>query len=316
MTIRYTCTGCESVLKIKDEKAGTKGKCPKCKLEFLVPNPDEGEEEPDVAPVALADSEPEESVDMPIELTPDAPESDDFDPMAVLGGPSPSTGRNSSFSDTVRGGSGDRKASVADMMKEFESAKKKDKSRPGTEASRPTVASMSAETTGTAADALSRAYQQKRESASSATRSVKEVKAAEERALLVEFVKTRLAPGVLVISAVLYGYYWWMTREVYTGPPLFAVTGQILKNGAAAPGIRIVFEPIFAAPDDPRSSAMGSSDVEGKFTLMYTPANSGAPAGEYKVLLTNENGIPVAAASGPLTLTVQTSQPNEFKIDL
>lgn len=316
MTIRYTCTGCESVLKIKDEKAGTKGKCPKCKLEFLVPNPDEADEEADAASVALQESEPEESVDMPIELTPDVPESDDFDPMAVLGAPSPSTGRNSSFNDPGRGGSGDRKASVADMMKEFESAKKKDKSRSGTETSRPAVASLASETTGTAADALSRAYQQKRESASTATKSIKDVKAAEERALLMDFIKSRLAPALLVISLSLYGYYWWMTREVYTGPPLFAVTGQVLKSGAAASGVRIVFEPIFAAPDDPRSSAMASSDAEGKFILMYTPAHAGAPAGEYKVLLTNENGIPVSPAAGPLTLTVEVEKPNEFKIDL
>lgn len=318
MTIRYTCTGCESVLKIKDEKAGSKGKCPKCKLEFLVPNPEEADDEADadLAPAPMREVEPEESVDMPIELTPDVPESDDFDPMAVLGAPSPSTGRNSSFSNPGRGESADRKASVADMMKDFEAAKKKDKGRSGPEASRPTVSSMASETTGTAADALSRAYQQKRDSASLATKSVKDVKAAEERALLMDFVKTRLGPAVLVISAVLYGYYWWMTREVYTGPPLFAVTGQVLKNGTAASGVRIVFEPISAGPDDPRSSAMGSSDAEGKFTLMYTPANSGAPAGEYRVLLTNENGIPVSPAAGALTLTVQDGQPNEFKIDL
>ncbi len=38
MTIRYTCTGCGSVLKIKDEKAGTEGHCPKCKATFRVPD--------------------------------------------------------------------------------------------------------------------------------------------------------------------------------------------------------------------------------------------------------------------------------------
>jgi len=47
MTIRYKCIGCESVLKIKDEKAGGKGKCPKCKLEFVVPFPEDVEEEDD-----------------------------------------------------------------------------------------------------------------------------------------------------------------------------------------------------------------------------------------------------------------------------
>lgn len=37
MTIRYTCEECGSVLNIKDEKAGTQGRCPKCKAEFLIP---------------------------------------------------------------------------------------------------------------------------------------------------------------------------------------------------------------------------------------------------------------------------------------
>ncbi len=52
MTIRYSCDKCGSVLKIKDELAGTDGKCPKCKTRFVVPNPaPEGEAE---APVAAS----------------------------------------------------------------------------------------------------------------------------------------------------------------------------------------------------------------------------------------------------------------------
>ena len=39
MTIRYTCDKCGSVLKIKDELAGTDGKCPKCKTRFVIPQP-------------------------------------------------------------------------------------------------------------------------------------------------------------------------------------------------------------------------------------------------------------------------------------
>ena len=45
MTIRYKCPECESVLKIKDDLAGTDGKCPKCKAKFVVPEP-EGDAEP------------------------------------------------------------------------------------------------------------------------------------------------------------------------------------------------------------------------------------------------------------------------------
>lgn len=37
MTIRYTCSQCSSVLKIKDDRAGTVAQCPKCKTKFMVP---------------------------------------------------------------------------------------------------------------------------------------------------------------------------------------------------------------------------------------------------------------------------------------
>ncbi|MGQ0634935.1 MAG: hypothetical protein ACT4QC_10015 [Planctomycetaceae bacterium] len=37
MSIRYKCEECGSVLTIKDELAGTKGRCPKCKAAFIVP---------------------------------------------------------------------------------------------------------------------------------------------------------------------------------------------------------------------------------------------------------------------------------------
>lgn len=39
MTIRYKCEHCGALLNIKDEKAGTKGKCPKCQESFTVPTP-------------------------------------------------------------------------------------------------------------------------------------------------------------------------------------------------------------------------------------------------------------------------------------
>ena len=44
MSIRVVCGKCASVLKIKEELAGTKGKCPKCKTPFLVPQVGESDE--------------------------------------------------------------------------------------------------------------------------------------------------------------------------------------------------------------------------------------------------------------------------------
>lgn len=315
MTIRYKCIGCESVLKIKDEKAGGKGKCPKCKLEFVVPFPEDVEEEDDGIEVeAPAAADPEDSVDMPIKLTPDVPESDEFDPLDVLSGP-PATGRPlAGRSSAVPIGSNpiDRKPSVAELMRDFEASKKKDPEKRSV-AARPSVSS--AETVGTAAEALSRAYQQKRDSASAPSRSAKDVKASEQRTLLIDFIKTRAAPGILLVSVTLYSYWWYMTREVYSGPPLFDVSGQVMKSGKPAAGIGIVFEPINGGIEDPRTSSMATSDAEGHYELVYQ-AFSGVPAGDYRVMLTSELGTPISQPGGLKELKVTEKGPNEFKFDI
>lgn len=62
MTIRYQCEECGSVLNIKDEKAGTQGRCPKCKAEFLVPTPG-------TAPPETAEAAGEETAVVPPEKT-------------------------------------------------------------------------------------------------------------------------------------------------------------------------------------------------------------------------------------------------------
>lgn len=56
MTIRYKCDACDSVLKIKDELAGTDGKCPKCKKKFTVPTLEEAAQEAAKAGSSASDS--------------------------------------------------------------------------------------------------------------------------------------------------------------------------------------------------------------------------------------------------------------------
>jgi hypothetical protein len=305
------------VLKIKDEKAGTKGKCPKCKAEFLVPNPDEPEDD-GIEVESAPEESPDDLVDMPIELTPEVADSEDFDPLAVLGGPGAGSSSSKRATMSAPGGAGsDRRPSVAELMKDFEATKKKDREKKSSpEVSRPSAAASAAETSGSAADALSRAYQQKRDSASAPSVSAKDAKALEQRALLVDFLKTRAVPGILLIGGLLYGYFWWMNREIYNGPPLFDVTGQILREGAPAGGIQITFEPLVSGPTDPRSMAYGMSDKDGKFTLVYSASLTGAPAGEYRIGMMGNDGIPIAYPDGELRLTVTEDGPNDFKINL
>lgn len=103
MSIRYKCDKCGSTLNIKDELAGTAGKCPKCKTAFTVPT------------LAAAESPTRRVADAGnATVTPPAAKGakeplkrsgrsravgdDDFDPMAVLMGDEPASaarpGRN------------------------------------------------------------------------------------------------------------------------------------------------------------------------------------------------------------------------------
>ena len=309
MTIRYTCTGCESVLKIKDEKAGTKGKCPKCKAEFLVPQP-EVEEFAEVAAPSV--DEPVDSVDMPIELTPEVPESESFDPLSVLGSSTGSSGSRSSRADAP-----ERKPSMAEMMRDFDAAKKGKEKKTASETVRTSAVAASAlETAGTAADALSRAYQQKRDSASAPSKSAKDVKAQEERALLTEFITRRALPGLLVAGVLIYGYLTWMNHEPWTGPDLFEVTGQVSTGGAPAVGIEVIFEPISSGPEDNQTASRAFTDPGGNFRLMYDVSHFGCPAGEYNIGFAGVTGQPLNRAEGALKLTVKADEPNQFKISL
>ncbi|MEJ7595226.1 MAG: hypothetical protein WKF77_27185 [Planctomycetaceae bacterium] len=320
MTIRYTCAGCESVLKIKDEKAGTNGRCPKCKTEFVVPFPaedDDNDVEVHVASKASVPVDtPVDDVDMPIELTPEVEDNSDFDPLDVLSGPAAASARTVAQRNSPA--VSEKKPSVAELMRDFEAGKKKERKRDSaSDVSVPTTAPASADqTSGSAANALSRAYQQKRDSASAPTMSVKDVKAAEERTLMMDFIKKRAAPGILIVALLVFSYSWWINRVEYTGLPLYEVTGQTLKDGKPAPGIKILLEPVGRGIDDPRHLGNAVSDADGNFRVMYDGLIFyGAPAGDYRIGLTDENGRPIEQ-SEVLSLTVKEDGDNELKINL
>ena len=316
MTIRYKCTGCASVLKIKDEKAGTNGKCPKCKLEFLVPGPDADDDGIEVESEANLpkDDELEDSVDMPIELTPDVSESEEFDPLEVLGGKDTKATNSPSRPTSTGFSPGDRKPSVAELMKDFEASKKKNRDeRPSSESSRPSPASA-VETAGSAASALTKAYEKKRDSVSAPSMSVKEVKAAEQQELFKEFIKGKAAPGAAIIFVLLYGLYWLTNREIYEGPPLYQASGQVKLSGQPGSGVQLYFEPLPSPGTiDVRQNLTAFCDQEGKFRL-YTDIFSGAPAGQYRIDIRDQNGVPVPMAS-ELVVTVAEDDKNEFKIN-
>lgn len=93
MTIRYKCDQCGSTLNIKEELAGTPGKCPKCKTAFVVPAPDAA------SPIQSPQTKPAPPATRPAPKAKQASTKsrrkaqDDFDPMAVLMGDEPPKGR-------------------------------------------------------------------------------------------------------------------------------------------------------------------------------------------------------------------------------
>jgi predicted Zn finger-like uncharacterized protein len=316
MTIRYTCPGCESVLKIKDEKAGTDAKCPKCKHAFVVPQP----EEEDGIEIESTPDAVDLPVDMPLELTPEVAEQKDFDPIDFLNSaparPTPARSAPVQAPAAASANSGGRKPTVAELMKDFETSKKKDKSRKPAEAPR-TPAASAAETTGSAADVLARAYQQKRDSASAPpVLSRQEARSAEERSVLINFVKTRLLPGLAAVFVVGYAWSWYMNREIYEGPPLFEVTGTVTKSGKPLTGVRVEFGPDNPTPDGQAVAATSVTDAEGRYRLSAFAGQPGAPAGSYMVGLTDANGVPLVVPDDQVHQTVTESGPNEFRIQL
>ena len=128
MTIRYTCPGCDSVLKIKDEKAGTDAKCPKCKKPFVVPHPDDDDGIEIETSGDAVDQPADLPLDMPIELTPEVSDQKEFDPADFLNS-APVRPAPIQSQPAVSGSSGNRKPTVAELMKDFETTKKKDKSK-------------------------------------------------------------------------------------------------------------------------------------------------------------------------------------------
>jgi hypothetical protein len=99
MPIRYKCDTCGSTLTIKDELAGTAGKCPKCKSPFTVPALAAAESPtarvPDAGSATVTRPH-RNSAAKPLKPPGKRPAGDDdFDPMAVLMGDEPSPAKPS-----------------------------------------------------------------------------------------------------------------------------------------------------------------------------------------------------------------------------
>lgn len=282
MTIRYKCQDCGSVLKIKDELAGSDGRCPKCKREFVVPEAGNGEQSAAVAAPAAED---------------DA----DFDPVAFLmdGGGAPSAPPAPAPS-----ASASRRPSPAGPgptdVDELPPQRGPRRSRvPATESAAASADAMLGGGTASsnAKHLLTRSMEESR------VRAAEMPEDEEEPGLdykeLAKLIGLRALPALAGIVVLCMGLYW--LSNAWLGgpklPDLGRVHGVVTRNGEPLAGAQVTFTPL----DVQASSATAITDENGEYVLEYQEGVRGAVVGKNRVHVfkLDERGREVIEAQTP-----------------
>jgi DNA-directed RNA polymerase subunit RPC12/RpoP len=308
MTIRYECSECSSVLKIKAEKAGQQGKCPKCKSRFTIPEASQKAE-----PVLTED----DLIDMPLEITPAVVSSresnsagDDFDPLAVLNSDSAS-GRIGAAA-----GTNELKPSVSDLMKEHREKRSREEARRSKQQPQkvnPLLGDV--ETSGSAADAITRSYEKKRGESSDAPRLTREERrAAEERSGMIRF-GAQLGAVLLVFG----GFAYVLLTYALSGETanVVQVTGVVSFRNQPLTGMRIRFTPdrLPRGKDLAGGPSSAKIDASGNFRLLYNAQLAGAIVGKHTITLEDTFGIPLFVPPEFTHLEVTEDGDNHFELN-
>ncbi len=342
MTIRVRCDGCSAVMKVKDELAGAKGKCPKCKTSFVIPTAkestapkvitqtqegDDNESElgtpaDEAADAATQVQAPvlERPIDLPLEPTPPVPPMDDeeFDPMGTL-----ASGSNTALPAMAAEPSEPvNKPSVADLMKEH--TEKKERTTRRKEKAKSAKPSKAAElaqpdmTSGSAADALNRKYDQKRAESADAEKLMTrdERRQAEHKAAMIDFAKKGI-PAVAGTLLLAYGLIWYAFSAAL--PPLGYVNGKVTRNGSPMAGVQVTFNPM-AEPGTPRlenaTQSGGFTDADGNYTLLYNKDNEGVLPGNHEVGIIGSSGLTFTLPPEMKTRKVEVGETHTFDFNL
>ena len=298
MTIRYQCPECDSVLKIRDDKAGTDAKCPGCKSKFTVPQPEEVAAESDTAeettPEKSAEKEkaeekkPKKKSKQKAAAAAKKSADDDFDAAAFLMEDGPGAKASAGLVEEPKeqkGPATDSKGRRLLTPNSSSSAAKRASMSPAAAA-----ADQQIDASANARDLLSKTMDESRVRAS--TMPVTEKKP------LFDFSGARqelirYAPhigGFFVLLLVCY----WIGSSMFGGgvelPELRRVSGTVTVNGAPLSGVTVVFQPLEAksgsgdGPDQLRS-ATGNTNEQGYYELQYMQGVYGAPVGKGRIWL-------------------------------
>lgn len=352
MTIRYSCEKCGSVLKIKDDRAGKEGHCPKCKATFVVPSPEPAAVAASVSATESAKPGPtvkaRPAVPAAAAVAEPAPavEDADFDPVAFLmtdkkdekpkgavAGKAPrSDGDSADMRIRTDGPAAYRASEEPDervggprrpnRVEEEEAAEARANRKP--KKSAPPSAAQTADemlrvnASTNAKELLTKTMEESR---------IRAAQMPEERRKPgVDYKETakelllRFAPytvGFVLLIVCLYAFSNYMLGPSAELPPLGYVSGTVTKEGKPLDGAMVTFIPV----DTSANASTAISDKEGYYELKYIEGVPGAVLGKNKVevSLIGPNGREVVPARTPYGLgsnEIETVQEGSQVIDI
>jgi len=306
MTIRYECDECGSVLKIKDDRAGTDGKCPKCKKKFIVPEPNEPSPEDAEAPApkkkkpasaatkdkapAQKPAEKPQPAEKPEAEKKPAENEDDFDLDAFLMEDGPVKAKEP---EPKAGAGGGRKTPSGRkrVVPTMDDDAPQDMSPAAASAASAASAAMGA--SANAKDLLGQTAEASRIKASSIPE--------DDRGPAIDYSMFRAqlmqalpyAVGVVVAVGLL---YWLMSSMLATKvdvPPLAHVSGTVTLDGKPMTDYIVNLTPVFntfktdGGDEIKVATASGVTDENGYFELIYIEGYPGAPIGKGRIWLSS-----------------------------
>lgn len=314
MTIRYTCVKCASVLKIKDDRAGKDGHCPKCKAKFVVPAPDSDDSAEAIVveePVAALATEPAPAgapaggtqATVAAESAGGDSADADFDPVAFLmtdgapAKPAPSRAAataaeepdlrvarsagpaayTASEEPDERVG-GPRRPPPRDADEDSATDLRRKPKKPAVPSAAQTADAMLRVNASTnAKDLLTRTMEESRVRAAQMPE--------DRRAPGIDYagaareLLTRFAPAVGGTVLLIVLTYWFSTYMAGGGadlPPLGQVSGTVTKAGQPLSGAYVTFSPV----DIKGGAGSSYTDEQGFYELKYTEGVEGTPVGK------------------------------------
>lgn len=282
MTIRYKCVGCGSTMKIKDELAGTSANCPKCKAEFTVPSPEEGEL---VAANPAVVAEPEAKSEEDLE--------DEY--QRILMGDSPGESgsrRKTADSDAfLATESSEERPTVPEAeIDTVAPTKSGGTHRPSNSGVRSAAEISAALMKNKAEPTLKKSGRAFGEADNERDKGRAKL-AAETR---IYFAK-QVGLGGLGLLVVVYGLYW-LSSSMMGGvkmPPLGRVSGIIYLDDKPLAGATVTFQPVFEGPkaDTKIGGSVGVTDASGRYDLLYVENVHGAAVGKHIIQVRAQSDI-------------------------